>query len=256
MDLKGKLSLITGATSGIGKACAYKFAEAGSNLILIARREEKLNEIAKNLKEKFNVDIKTITLDVRNRNEVENSVKKLTDEWKNIDVLINNAGLARGLDKIQDGDYENWEEMIDTNIKGLLYVSRNVLPLMIKRNDGMVINIGSLAGHEVYPNGNVYCGTKHAVKAISKGMTIDLNGTGVRVVNIDPGLVETEFSEVRFRGDTEKAKSVYQGYEPLIGDDIADIALFAATRPKHVMLQDILVTPTAQATATITHKNL
>lgn len=256
MNLKNKTTLITGATSGIGKACAYMFAEAGSDLILIARRTEKLNEVSNDIKEKFGVQITEIILDVRNRNEVDNAIGNLTENLKKIDILINNAGLARGLDKIQDGKYENWEEMIDTNVKGLLYISRNVLPLMVARKDGVVINIGSLAGHEVYPNGNVYCGTKHAVKALSKGMTIDLNGTGVRVVNIDPGLVETEFSEVRFRGDTEKAKTVYQGYEPLTGKDIADIALFAATRPKHVMIQELLVTPAAQATSTLTHKEL
>ena len=168
--------------------------------------------------------------------------------------MINNAGLARGFDKVHEGDHQNWEEMIDTNIKGLLYVSRVVIPWMVEQGDGHIINIGSIAGIEVYPNGNVYCATKSAVKAISKGMAIDLNGTGIRITNLDPGLVETEFAFVRFRGDKEKADNVYKGYTPLTGKDIADVCLFAATRPKHVMIQDILITPTDQATATIVNK--
>lgn len=254
MKLKNCLTLVTGATSGIGEACAYEFASEGSDLILLARREEKLKQIAEDIKKTHNVDVKTITADVRNREDVQSKLNALEGKWKNIDILINNAGLARGMDKIYEGDYQNWEEMIDTNIKGLLYVSRTVIPWLVEKQDGMVINIGSLAGHEVYPNGNVYCGTKHAVKALSKGMTIDLNGTGVRVFNLDPGLVQTEFSEVRFRGDAEKAEKVYQGYEPLKGKDLAEIAVFAATRPKHVMIQELLVTPAAQATSTIVNK--
>jgi 3-hydroxy acid dehydrogenase/malonic semialdehyde reductase len=254
MNLKGKIAFITGASAGIGKACAEKFAEAGANLVLLARRKENIDELALELNGKFGTESITFRCDVRNYSEVEEAVNKLPEEWRAIEVLVNNAGLARGLNKLHEGDLENWEEMIDTNIKGLLYVSRLVIPLMAERKSGTVINIGSLAGREVYPNGNVYCGTKHAVKAISKGMTIDLNGTGVRVCNLDPGLVETEFSIVRFRGDAEKAEKVYQNYTPLYAEDIADIALFTATRPAHVMIQDILVTPTAQASSTIIDK--
>ncbi|MFP4542913.1 MAG: SDR family NAD(P)-dependent oxidoreductase [Candidatus Kapaibacterium sp.] len=253
MNLTGKLTLITGASSGIGRACAEVFADAGSNLILMARREEKLKELKNDL-QPHGVKIKTFKVDVRNYEEVKSAIKSLNSELRNIDILINNAGLARGLEKIQEGVLNNWEEMIDTNVKGLLYVSREVLPIMAERKHGHVINIGSIAGHEVYPGGNVYCGTKHAVKAISKAMMIDMNGTNVRVTSIDPGLVETEFSKVRFHGDTDKAENVYKGYQPLRGSDIAEIALFAATRPLHVDMQQILVTPTAQATATILNK--
>lgn len=250
MDMKNKTALITGASAGIGLACAEVFAEAGADLVLSARRQEKIEQIAKDFSEKYNISCTAITLDVRNQKAVEEAFADL----ENIDVLINNAGLARGLNKIQEGDLQDWEEMIDTNVKGLLYVSRVILPKMADRKSGHVINIGSIAGRQVYPNGNVYCASKHAVKAISEGMAIDLNGTGVRITNIDPGLVETEFSIVRFHGDKEKADNVYIGYEPLYGKDIADIALFCATRPSHVMIQDILVTPTAQASATILDK--
>lgn len=256
MILRGKTTLITGASAGIGKSCAEVFAEAGSNLILTARRLEIIEELAKELSEKFQVSVFVTKLDVRDRDAVENAIKNVPENFAKIDILINNAGLARGLSRLHEGDIQDWEEMIDTNVKGLLYVSRAVIPGMVARGDGFVINIGSLAGHEVYPNGNVYCGTKHAVKAISKGMTIDLNASGVRVTNIDPGLVETEFSEVRFHGDKDKAASVYKGYDPLRGIDIAEIALFAATRAKHVNIQELLVTPTAQATATIIDKRL
>ncbi len=188
---------------------------------------------------------------MRNYDAVEQTINNLPEEWKNIDILINNAGLARGIEKIQDGVLDNWNEMIDTNIKGLLYVSRVVLPLMVKRNSGFVINIGSIAGHELYPGGNVYCGTKHAERAISKGMMIDLNGTNVRVCSIDPGMVETEFSIVRFRGDEERAANVYKGLKPLSGKDIADVALFVASRPAHVDIQSVVITPTCQASATV-----
>lgn len=254
MNLENKTVLVTGATAGIGLACVEEFAAAGSNIILIGRRSERLEDISIKMQELYNIDTFTIQCDVRNREEVNAAINNLPEKWKNINILINNAGLARGLSKLHEGDYKDWEEMIDTNVKGLLYISRAVIPLMLPNGDGMVINIGSLAGHEVYPNGNVYCGTKHAVKAISKGMTIDLNGTGIRVFNLDPGLVETEFSEVRFHGDKDRAAGVYVGYEPLLGKDIAEIALFAATRPKHVNIQELLVTPTAQATAGIISK--
>lgn len=254
MKLKNKITLVTGATAGIGLACVEEFASSGSNLILIGRRKDRIEEISQRVAKEYQVKTLGLVCDVRNREEVNSIIENLPQDWKNIHILVNNAGLARGLSKLHEGDYQDWDEMIDTNIKGLLYVSRAVIPLMISKADGMVINIGSLAGHEVYPNGNVYCGTKHAVKAISKGMTIDLNGTGIRVFNLDPGLVETEFSEVRFRGDKDKAATVYVGYEPLHGKDIAEIAVFAATRPAHVNIQELLVTPTAQATAGIISK--
>jgi serine 3-dehydrogenase len=256
MKLKGKTALITGASAGIGAGCAYRFAEEGCNLILFARRKEILGNIAQDIREKYSVNVYTYQVDVRNYKECENVIKHFPPEIQNIDILVNNAGKALGLSKIQDGDLNDWEEMIDTNIKGLLYISRLILPNMVARKIGHIINIGSLAGHEVYPAGNVYCGTKSFVRAISKGMIIDLNGTDVRVTNIDPGLVETEFSLVRFHGDETRAENVYKGYEPLTPEDIADIALFAVTRPKHVQIQEIFVTPTAQANATIVHKEL
>lgn len=249
--MRGKIVLITGASSGIGLACAETFAEAGAKLIILARRRNKIEEIVDELKEKFKTEVIGFECDVRNYEEVEKTINNLPEEWKNIDVLINNAGLARGIEKIQDGVLDNWNEMIDTNIKGLLYVSRVVLPLMVKRNSGFVINIGSIAGHELYPGGNVYCGTKHAERAISKGMMIDLNGTNVRVSSIDPGMVETEFSIVRFRGDQERAANVYKGLKPLSGKDIADVALFVASRPAHVDIQSVVITPTCQASATV-----
>jgi serine 3-dehydrogenase len=251
MTVKNKTVLITGASAGIGEACAEVFAEAGARLILVARRAEKLDKMATDYKEKFETECHILPCDVRSFKDVSDSYNSMPDYWKEIDVLINNAGLARGLSKIQDGNIEDWDEMIDTNVKGLLYVSRVIMPTMIERHEGLIINIGSLAGREVYPNGNIYCSTKHAVKALSKAMIIDLNGTGVRVTNLDPGLVKTDFSYVRFRGDKQKAEAVYEGYEPLVGRDIAEVALFAATRPQHVVIQDILVTPTAQASVGI-----
>jgi len=253
--LRNKKVLITGASAGIGLACAEVFAEAGADLLLTARREDKINEIASELIRKYGVNCLTRKLDVRDNAEVTDFWANLPQQWHSIDILINNAGLARGLDKIHEGSLQDWEEMIDTNIKGLLYISRIVLPEMVARNSGMVINIGSIAGREVYPKGNVYCATKHAVRAISQGMIIDLNGTNVKVCNIDPGLVETEFSLVRFRGDSERARQVYQNFKPLMGDDIAQIALFVATRPPHVNIQDIMVTPIAQASAQIVDKS-
>jgi NADP-dependent 3-hydroxy acid dehydrogenase YdfG len=256
MKLQNKTTLITGASAGIGKSCAYKFAEEGSNLVLFARRTDMLESVAKDIESKYGVKVFYSKLDVRNFDEVKTMIDLLPEEFSTIDILINNAGKALGLSKFYDADLEDWEEMIDTNIKGLLYLSRVVVPKMVAQNSGFIINIGSLAGHEVYPNGNVYCGTKSFVRAISKGMIIDLNGTNVKVTNIDPGLVETEFSEVRFHGDKEKAKGIYLGYTPLKGDDIAEIAIFAATRPAHVQIQEIFVTPTDQATATIVNKKM
>jgi NADP-dependent 3-hydroxy acid dehydrogenase YdfG len=250
-----KTALITGASAGIGEACAYAFAKSGYRLILLARRLEKLEAITSKIKAENKIDIINLVCDVRSLEAVKSALGSLPEEWKQIDVLINNAGLARGLSKIHEGSIDDWEEMIDTNIKGLLYVSRIVLPWMVARRCGTVINIASLAGREVYPNGNVYCATKHAVKALSQGMLMDLNGTGVRVTNLDPGMVETEFSEVRFHGDSERAKTVYKGLKPLTGSDIADVALYCAELPAHVMVQDIMVTPTAQASAMIVTRN-
>ena len=247
MEIKGKIVCVTGASAGIGEGCAKGFAEQGARLLLVARRAEKLGQVADSMRSEFGVDVHTVTCDVRNAAEVSRVFSALPSEWQKIDILVNNAGLARGLDKIQNGSLSDWDEMIDTNVKGLLYVSRTVLPGMVERGFGLVVNIASLAGREVYPLGNVYCGTKHAVKAISKGMTLDLNGTGVRVTNIDPGLVETEFSMVRFHGDREKADTVYKGYKPLSGYDIGRLAVFAAQLPDHINLQDMLVTPAAQA---------
>ncbi len=254
MDLKGKISLITGASAGIGYSVAEVFAEAGSNLILTARRKNLIDELASELREKYGVKVLTYQNDVRKYADVETLINNLPSEWANIDILVNNAGLARGFSTIQDGDINDWEEMIDTNIKGLLYMSRLVLPGMVARGKGMLINIASIAGRAAYPKGNVYCGTKSAAKTISESMVIDLNGTGVRVCNIDPGMVETEFSLVRFHGDSAKADGVYKQFKPLIGRDIGEIALFVATRPAHVAIQDIMVTPTAQANAMIVDK--
>ena len=251
MKLKNKVVLITGASSGIGEASAKAFAAEGANLILTARRIDRLVNLKNYIQSKFDVNIHNIQLDVRSYEQVEEQLNSLPDEFKDVDILINNAGKALGTEKIQDGLLENWEEMIDTNIKGLLYVTRIVVPKMIERKEGHIINIGSIAGHEVYVGGNVYCASKYAVRALSKGMSLDLNGTGIRVTSIDPGMVETEFSVVRFKGDTEKANNVYKGIEPLIADDIADIALFAATRPSNVALQTIVVTPTAQASPSV-----
>jgi 3-hydroxy acid dehydrogenase / malonic semialdehyde reductase len=252
--LKNDLVFITGASSGIGRSCAYKFAEAGARLILIARRKERLEKLAAELKKQFKTESYIDALDIRDRHTVTKFAQKLPVEWQDIDILINNAGLSRGLQKIHEGQFEDWEEMIDTNIKGLLYVSHNVLPGMVQRRKGTVINIGSIAGHDVYPGGNVYCATKHAVDALTKGMRMDLVDTPIRVCTIDPGLVETEFSEVRFHGDKERAKKTYENMTPLTPDDIADAVFFAATRPAHVQITELIIMPTAQATATLVHR--
>ncbi len=254
MKLKNKIALITGASSGIGEACAKAFASEGANLILTARRKDRLDILKDDLMSKYDIKIHNIQLDVRYYEEVESQLNSLPDDFQNIDILINNAGKALGVEKIQAGLLDNWEEMIDTNIKGLLYVTRIVVPKMIERTAGHIINIGSIAGHEVYIGGNVYCASKYAVRALSKGMALDLNGTGIKVTSVDPGMVETEFSIVRFKGDTQKADAVYQGLEPLSAADIADIILFAATRPSNVNIQTIVATPTAQASATIVNR--
>jgi serine 3-dehydrogenase len=252
--LNNKVVFITGASSGIGKSCARAFAEQRARLILAARRLQKLEELAVEFKMKPGKDILLLKLDVRDQPAVERAVNGLPAEWAAINVLVNNAGLSRGLDKIHEGKFEDWEEMIDANIKGLLYVSRAVIPGMVQRGQGHVINIGSIAGYEVYPGGNVYCATKFAVRALSKGMRIDLNGTPIRVSEMVPGMVETEFSQVRFHGDKERAAKVYQGLTPLSPDDIADAIVFCATRPPHVNVEAMIVLPTAQASATIFHR--
>lgn len=251
ISLKGKKVFITGATSGIGKSCAYKFAEAGADLILSARRESRLKEICFDLKDKYKVNADFIELDVRNYDDVRKSVDNLPDENKNISVLINNAGLARGLSKLDEGSVKDWDEMIDTNVKGLLFVSKCIIPLMLKNNCGHIINIGSIAGREVYPMGNVYCATKHAVDAITKSMRMELVDTNIRVTTIDPGLVETEFSIVRYRGNAEKAKSAYAGLNPLTPDNVAETVLFASTRDDNFVIAEMVLLPKAQASVMV-----
>jgi len=245
-----KIIFITGATAGFGKAIAFKFAEHGWNIIITGRREELLKKVEEEIKAQFGVKVLSLCFDVRNKKEVQQAVNGLPHDWKKITVLVNNAGLASGLSLIQEGDIEDWEKMIDTNLKGLLYISRAVIPLMIENKSGHIINMASIAGKEAYLKGNVYCATKFAVDALSKGMRIDLLTHGIKVTNIAPGAAETEFSLVRFHGDAERAKKTYQGFIPLSAADIADIVFFAATRPAHVVLNDIVVTPLAQANAT------
>ncbi|HZW39513.1 MAG TPA: SDR family NAD(P)-dependent oxidoreductase [Ignavibacteriaceae bacterium] len=252
--LKDKIVLITGATSGIGKSCAVAFASEGANLILIARREERLLNLSSSLTEGYKIKVLPIVLDVRNNSEVKKTIGKLTDEWKSIDILINNAGLARGFSKINDGEVEHWEEMIDTNLKGLLYVTRAVSPLMVEREKGHIINIGSTAGHEAYIYGNVYCATKFAVKGLTQAIRIDLLDKNIKVTTVDPGMVVTEFAKVRFSGDEERAAKVYEGVNPLGPDDVAQAVLFAATRPAHVNINEIIITPTQQASSTQVHR--
>lgn len=247
-----KTALITGATSGIGRAAAKALATEGFDLIICGRRKDALEELAEELGSQVNVH--TLRFDVRHKEEVNKAIQELPQEFSHIDILVNNAGNAHGLDPIHTGDLEDWDAMIDINVKGLLYVSNAVIPQMAERKSGHIINIGSIAGKEVYPNGNVYSASKHAVDALNKGMRIDLNGLGIRVGAINPGLVETGFSDVRFKGDTERARSVYEGYQPLTPEDIADIIVFMVTRPSHVNIADLLVLPTAQASSTILHK--
>ncbi len=246
-SLKNKIVLITGTSSGIGKACAESFAKEGAHVILNGRRKEKVEQHAIYLSEKYGVKTLPLIFDVKNKTEVKDKISSLPDEWKRIDILVNNAGLGKGLDKIYEGKTEDWELMIDTNLKGLLYVTREILPQMIDRKSGHIINIGSVAGHDVYPGGNVYCATKFAVKALSQAMRIDVLDKYVKISSVDPGMVETEFSNVRFNGDTERAKNVYKGLTPLTGEDIADAVIYCATRPWHVNINEIILTPIAQA---------
>ena len=245
-----KIALITGASSGIGEACAHLFAQQGYNLILIGRRENLLEKIAHHLADKYAVEVKKIQADVRDKENISYVLETLPAQWKNVDVLINNAGLSQGLDPIDKGNTDDWDTMIDTNIKGLLYVSKVVSGWMVAQKKGHIINIGSIAGKEVYANGNVYCATKHAVEALNQGMRIDLLPHGIKVTGIHPGMVETEFSIVRFKGDEGRAKKVYDGFEPLVAQDIAEAIWFAVSRPAHVNINDMLIMPTAQATAT------
>ena len=249
--MSGKTVCITGATSGIGEACAKLFAGEGAKLILLARRGNLLEKLKKECGDK---DILTGVVDVSKRKEVEAFFAGLPEKWKDIDLLVNNAGLGLGLDKLHEADPDDWDRMIDTNVKGLLYVSRAVLPGMVKRDSGHVINIGSIAGRELYPGGNVYCATKFAVRALTRALKIDLLGTNVRVTTIDPGMVETGFSEVRFKGDTDRAKKVYEGMTPLTGGDIADAVLWVATRPPRVDILEMVVVPTDQSGATFVHR--
>lgn len=252
-SLKGKIVFITGASSGIGKSCAYAFAAKGASLIISARREKIVEEVAKDIREKFGVKVYTFKLDVRNREEITKAVSALPDEWKGIDILINNAGLARGMDKFYDDDPNGWDEMIDTNVKGLLFVTHAILPGMIERKFGHIINIGSIAGREAYPKGAVYCATKHAVDAITRSLRMDTIDKNILVSTIDAGMVETNFSNIRF-GDPEKAKNVYKGLTPLTGDDIADAVVFCASRPAHVNIAEITLLAARQASATISYR--
>jgi len=252
--LKNKIAFITGASSGIGKACAEEFAKEGASLILSARRNEQLHEFSESLKKQYKVKVHILKLDVRNLDEVKKSISSLSDEWQNIDILVNNAGLARGLDKIYEGKIADWEEMIDTNIKGLLYVTRQILPKMVERLEGHIVNIGSTAGHEVYPNGNVYCATKFAVNALTQAIRVDTVDKNIRVTTVDPGMVLTEFSNIRFSGDAERAKKVYEGIKPLSADDIASTVLFCITRPSHVNISEVILTPTQQASVAYLHR--
>ncbi|MFA6653128.1 MAG: SDR family NAD(P)-dependent oxidoreductase [Candidatus Delongbacteria bacterium] len=252
--MKNKIVFISGANSGIGKACAEKFAENGAKLILCSRDIDKLIKAAESINKKYDTEILTYQLDVRDREKVATVIGELPKKWQKIDVLINNAGGALGMEKFQDGSVDDWDEMIDSNVKGLLYLSRNIVPLMIKNKKGHVINIGSIAGVAAYPNGAVYCGVKAAVRLISDGLRMDTVDTPVKVTNVQPGMVETNFSVVRFHGDKERAEKVYQGLKPLTAEDIADIVFFSASLPEHVQICEVTVTPNSQASATVVHK--
>ena len=245
--MKGKIVFVTGSSSGIGAATAMEFARHGAKLVLCARRLDRLQAMDAELRDAGAEDLLLLEMDVRDREAVKRALGELPEAWRSIDVLVNNAGLSRGLTKLYEDNIENWEEMIDTNVKGLLYVTRAIVPGMVERNHGHVINLGSIAGHMAYANGSVYCATKAAERFISDGLRIDLNGTALRVTSIDPGMVETDFSKVRFRGNDELAAKTYQNIDPLKAEDIADAIVWAATRPTHVSIQSIVLTPTAQA---------
>lgn len=250
-----KVVFISGATSGIGEACAVRFAKEGYFLLLSGRREKRLISLAERLEKEYGSKTKLLCFDIRNEDDVIQAIDSLRNtKWENIDILINNAGLSLDLSPINEGLTEDWDTMIDTNVKGLLYLSKKIMPLMVKNKCGHIINIGSIAGREVYPKGNVYCASKHAVAAITEAMRIDLLPHGIKVSQVSPGATETEFSLVRFKGDKEKANNVYEGFKPLTGDNIAEIVLFTATLPAHVNINDVLVMPVSQANATSVHK--
>ncbi len=253
-SLKNKTVFITGASAGIGESCARAFAQEGCHLLLAARRKDRIDALARLLADKYGIRTHAFRLDVTRQEDVEEALASLPAEWKQIDILLNNAGLSRGLTTLQEGELRDWEEMIDTNIKGLLYVTRAVLPAMVARNSGHVINLGSIAGHQLYPKGNVYCATKYFVNGLSLGMRMDLLGTNVRVSSVDPGLVQTEFSEVRFRGNRERAAQAYANTRPLTPDDIAEVVIFCATRPPHVDIAEVIVMPTDQASVNHVHR--
>ncbi|MEK7705490.1 MAG: SDR family NAD(P)-dependent oxidoreductase [Myxococcota bacterium] len=252
--LADRVVLITGASSGIGAACARAFAAEGAVLVLAARRRERLEALAAELRAAHRTQIELVTLDVREEAAVTSALAALRPPFHAVDVLINNAGLSRGMSKLHEGASDDWHEMIDTNIKGLLTVTRAIVPGMVERGRGHVINLGSLAGHEVYPGGAVYCATKHAVRALSRGLRMDLLGTPIRVSSVDPGMVETEFSVVRFHGDEARAQKIYEGLDPLVAEDITDAILYCATRPVHVNIDDIVMMPVAQASTTLNHR--
>lgn len=252
--LRGEVVFVTGASSGIGRACARAFAREGARLLLAARRIERLDQLAPELRDLGAGEVRTARLDVRSEPDVSGTIAALSADWQRFEVVVNNAGLSRGLDPLHEGKLSDWNEMIDTNVRGLLHVDRAVLPHMIDRGRGTVVHIGSIAGHQAYPGGNVYCASKSAVRALTEGLRLDLLGTGVRVSTIDPGMVETEFSEVRFHGDTARAAAVYRGTRPLTADDVAEVVVFAATRPPHVDLAEVLLLPTDQASATHVHR--
>jgi NADP-dependent 3-hydroxy acid dehydrogenase YdfG len=254
LSLKDKTIFITGASSGIGNACAGLFASEGAELIISARRIERIEKLSGELIKKFGIKVHPLQIDVRSRNDVKEKISSILKEFRKIDVLLNNAGLAKGFHKLYEGNLDDWEEMIDTNVKGLLYVTRQILPLMIERKKGHIVNIGSTAGHEVYANGNVYCATKFAVNALTQAIRLDVLDKKIKVSTVDPGMVLTEFSKVRFNGDDEKAKRVYEGLKPLSPKDVAEAILFCITRPEHVNINEIILTPTAQASSNFIYR--
>ena len=248
--LNNKIALVSGAGSGIGLDCAQALAREGCRVIITGRRAGRLEKVVQSISDQGGTCL-PLTFDIRNKDEVDQAIQSLDANWRDIDILINNAGLGRGLDKLHEGRPEDWEAMIQTNVLGLLYITRAVVPGMVARGRGDIVNIGSIAGHEVYPNGNVYCASKHAVTALTKGLRMDLVDTPLRVSTVDPGLVETEFSIVRFNGDQERAKNVYKGLEPLRGEDVAEAVIFIVTRPRHVQIGEIIIFPTAQASSMV-----